>query len=270
MSEDETVALVASVALSCITWIRWGYCWASTRSLRPASAGVGWLGVSLIASLVSLWAVLHEFASFDVTDSPLYQGFYLLMGVAWIGVFAGGFAVCNLIPRDDVFVRGNRSAAYATAGALYALMLCFAGGNIGDGPGWWVVAACGFLSTLGLYVVWLLYASFTGVMHSITVVRDLASGIRLAGLLVGAGLILGCSVAGDWRGWNEVVISFGRRSWPCLILLAFATMTDWLLKPTANNPERSVITCGMSVFVADMVMAVSFMEGIGWWPGVKW
>ena len=60
----------------------------------------------------------------------------------------------------------NAAAAMATAGATIGVTLSYAGGNIGDGPGWWVVVFSAAIATAGLFACWLAsvgtYASVAG------------------------------------------------------------------------------------------------------------
>ena len=70
---------------------------------------------------------------------------------------------------------------------------CFAGGNVGDGPGWWVVVFCAALSTGALFLLWGALQAATDLADSIVIERDGASAVRLAGFLVACGLVLGRS-----------------------------------------------------------------------------
>mgnify|MGYP006204508805 CR=1 FL=1 len=97
--------------------------------------------------------------------------------------------------------RGNAAAAYAGAGAVVAIALCFAGGNIGDGPGWWVVVFSAALSTGVFYLLWLFFEGQASISDAITIDRDPAVALRIAGFFVGSGLILGRAVAGGAGGF---------------------------------------------------------------------
>ncbi len=59
-------------------------------------------------------------------------------------------------------------------------------------------------------------------MDKITINRDNSSGIRLAGYLIGCGLILGRAVAGNWISTSETVGSFFKYGWPVIFLLMVA------------------------------------------------
>src|SRR4029453_10538043 len=144
----------------------------------------------------------------DVRDDPTYLFMYVLLGAAWVGVWIRLLAMTGVSKRDDVVERSNSSAALAVAGATLGITLCYAGGNIGDGPGWWVVVFSAALATLALFAAWLLLGFASGVSDAVTVDRDPAAGLRLAAFLIGCGLILGRAVAGDWESAAATVREF--------------------------------------------------------------
>ncbi len=165
MSGDEVFVLLISIVLSAIIWGRW--LWevsfvaprlSKSRDRRP-------LFLYPLAGAVLLFGVLKSFASFDVRDSVVYLFFYMMMGVAWVAVGLRFLALFGLSPRDDVIERGNRAAAQAIGGAVLGITLCFAGANIGDGPGWWVVVFSGALATGTFFVLWVRLKKLT---HSAT------------------------------------------------------------------------------------------------------
>ena len=196
MSEDEVFALVASCVLAGIFWIRW---YRHCQAVTWLRCGVG-LRLAVIAVPVAcgalLWIVLRRLASHDVREAPQYLAMYFAMGAAWVGLGVRLLGLLGLSVRDDALERRNAAAAWAAAGGLIGLTLCFAGGNIGDGPGWWVVVYSALLSTGTLLLLWVILDRLTGVSESVTVERDVASGMRLGGFLAAAGLILGRAVAG--------------------------------------------------------------------------
>jgi hypothetical protein len=63
-----------------------------------------------------------------------YVLLYFFLGAMWVSVVVRILPFVGLSARDDVVERGNSSAARAIAGAILAITLCFAGGNIGNGP----------------------------------------------------------------------------------------------------------------------------------------
>lgn len=216
MSEDEIIVLIGSLAGSLIFWGRWtSVClsvedFGRARSLRllgiaaPCLAGGG------------LVVVLRFYASHDVRDDLTYIVFYLVMGLLWLTLVMGLSSLCGLSFRDDWLERRNPGAAAAGTGALLGGMCAFAGGNIGDGPGWWIVVFCGALATAAFFLSWLIYARLSGAMELIGIERDLGAGIRLGGFLLLAGIITGRSVAGDWHDIGSTCHDFGRLAWPLL------------------------------------------------------
>jgi hypothetical protein len=147
MSDSEAFALAASLVFAAIFWALW------YRDVLLAARRQGGLPGRLLLAAAPLLAagllfqVLQRFAASDVRDDLLYFGFYLVMGAAWTGASLRALAWLGLDARDDVAERSNSAAALALAGALLGITLCFSGGNIGDGPGWWVVVFCALLST---------------------------------------------------------------------------------------------------------------------------
>ena len=139
--------------------------------------------------------------------------------------------LASLIARIGFFgwfliAAGAPSAAVAIAGALLGITLCFAGGNIGDGPGWWVVVFSAGVATAGLFAAWLLLEALTGISDTVTIDRDLAAGVRLGGLLVACGLRLGWAVAGDWISAEATLRDFAANAWLVLVLLAIAVLVE--------------------------------------------
>jgi hypothetical protein len=235
MSGDELFILLISFPLAAWALYAWYAPALSVERLGAPSPGLSLLMGLPWACAVLLFIVLKTVSSHDVRDSPTYLLFYVMLGGAWIGTIARFLPLAGLSPRDDVVERGNGAAATALAGALLALTLCFAGGNIGDGPGWWVVVFAAGLATGTLAVLWLLFDWLTYASDAITIDRDAASGARLAGLLVGAGLVLGRAVAGDWVSLGATVADFVAAGWPAPALFIAAI---WIERRTAPSPER--------------------------------
>jgi uncharacterized membrane protein YjfL (UPF0719 family) len=122
-----------------------------------------------------------------VRDDPRYLLFYFFPGAMWVSVAVRCLPLVGLSARDDVVERGNSSAALAIAGAILAITLCFAGGNIGDGPGWWVVVFSAGLATVALLLSWLVLETVARVADVVTIERDEAAGLRLGGWLIACG-----------------------------------------------------------------------------------
>ena len=139
MSPDEIVVTIAAVVFGPGAWVLWFV--RSSGSALPGrgSDGLGVLGATLVACSTLLMFVLVTAASHDVRAVIEYLFMYSVLGLAWLRIAEPLFVYAGVSARDDVVERGNNAATIALSGALVAVMLCFAGGNIGDGPGWWVV-----------------------------------------------------------------------------------------------------------------------------------
>lgn len=246
MSGDENLLLFASgiVALAC--WGVW-YLWL-LRLPRLGSRGAPRRLLTVVPGVcaVLLYLVLTTAAARDVRDSEVYLTLYLVFGLAWVGIGAHALRLFGLSARDDVIERDNESAALAIGGALVALTLCFAGGNIGDGPGWWVVLFSGLLATGSLGVLWYALDRATAVADQVTIERDPAAGARLAGFLVACGLVLGRAVAGDWVSADATVRDFGAAAWPVLPLLVVAIGVDRAARRTPERPTSALVAQGIA------------------------
>ena len=265
MSEDEVFVLIGCMIVSLFTWLPW--LWHAAFTARRCSRfGDRWglFFFPLICAAV-LAAVLRLYSSRDVQTDPVYIAFYLVMGAAWVGFASRFLGLFGLSARDDVIERANPAAAYAIGGALLGVTLCFAGGNIGDGPGWWVVVFSAALSTLAFFLLWALLHRFTGLADTVTIDRDPASGLRLAGWFIGSGLILGRGVAGDWESMNATVFDFVETAWPVLLLLVAAVLLERTFRPTWERPFPSPVTYGLAPLAAYVALGAFFAAQAGWW-----
>jgi hypothetical protein len=175
--------------------------------------------------------------------------------MAWVGAAKGLLALFGLSARDDVVERNNRAAGFALASGLVGLTLCFAGGNVGDGPGWWVVVFSGLLSTSFFFLLWLALERWTRLADVVTIDRDEAAGVRLSGFFVAVGLILGGAVAGDWRSVEAALGDFFRIGWPALGVLAVAALLAKQSTPALERSTGSMIAQGLVPFVTYLAMA---------------
>ena len=244
MSGDEIVVLIASGGAAVVCWGAWYISPALVRRMGRAGAERRLLQLTPPAAAALLWVVLRNASSFDVRDDPRYLTFYLLLGAAWVGLWIRWVGLTGVSTRDDVVERANGSAAIAVAGAMLAITLCYAGGNIGSGPGWWVVVFSAALATVTLFAVWMLLELATGVSDVVTVDRDPSAGLRLAAFLVACGLILGRAVAGDWESADATIRDFGNAAWPVILLTITAAVIERAARPTAASPRPAIVVYG--------------------------
>lgn len=244
MSGDEVFALVVSLVLGVAGWKAWvgGLLFLSDLSRKPLTQILGWL--TPVAAGLSLLFVLRQWASHDVRDSSTYIFFYMAMGFGWAGLWNWLLPYLGLSFRDDALEYENDAAGMAISGGLLGSTFAFAGANIGDGPGWWVVVFCALLASGTIAVLWMAGNQVSRIHESITVDRDNASGCRAAGFFIAAGLILGRAVAGDWHSAPATLSDFAARGWPVLILWGIAVVFDILFRPTAERPAPNFLMFG--------------------------
>ena len=263
MSGDEKVMLAVSALLSLVLWGAWYIVPFRVRRIGRHGTGRRLLFSTPVIAAALLYLVLRTASAHDVRDDPNYLVFYLLLGAAWVGFWIRSLAVTGISTRDDVVERRNESAAYAVAGAILAITLCYAGGNIGDGPGWWVVVFSAVLSTVALFAAWLLLEVVTDVSEVVTVDRDTSAGVRLAGFLVACGLMLGRAVAGDWVSADATVRDFIQAGWPVVALLILAAIVERALRPTPDHPRPAVVPYGLMPAMAYLFGAVYMVMRLG-------
>lgn len=261
LSEDEGLVVVLSIAVWVVSWIWWYWELGTGPKLRAERTAGQALGIVLPIALVLLYVILRRWASFDVKNSAEYLFQYLALGAAWVGVALRMVPWLGISTRDDVAERTNPAAAVALAGALLGIMLCYAGGNVGDGPGWWVVVFSSGLATVAFFLAWAVLESLSQVSDAITIDRDLAAGVRQAAFCVAQGAILARGVAGDWKSAGETVGDLAAHGWPALVVLALAILLERALRPTAAEPRRSLVVAGV---VPGAVLVAGALGWVAW------
>ena len=257
MSGDEVLVLLVSLAATLAFWGAWVHQHVVAAPMHGSRSRPGLaIGMPLVCAVV-LFSILRTVASFDVRDSVPYTFLYMLLGAAWVGAAIRLSSALGISARDDVRERRNDAAALALGGAMLGITLAFAGGNIGDGPGWWVVVFSAALATVLLFVHWVVLDEASGIVDAITIDRDTASGFRLAGFLVAQGLILGRAVAGDWTSAAATVRDAAILGWPSLLLLAFAVLVERSFRPTPQRPKLPVPAYGIFPAAAYLVAAIA-------------
>jgi hypothetical protein len=265
MSEDEVFASLISLALAAFLWGRWFY-----SAKRPGMLVCPWsirgaLVAAPAASLLLLVGVLLIWADAEVRVNPQYLGMYTAMGAAWVGVALLALPFMGIDPVMDVIHRRNPAAAWAVAGTAIGLTAAFAGGNIGDGPGWWVVVFSAALGTAGMFILWGMLDVVTGISSLVTVERDTAAGIRLGALLAALGAISGRAVAGDWVSVPETMEDFLTIAWPGAGLVLLEGILGLMMRPTPTNPRPSVAAFGVLPAVMYLFVAGGYLALLGWW-----
>jgi hypothetical protein len=262
MSGDEVLVLLFSLAATAIGWLRWNW---SLALVSPLLCGWGQRGVLFLLPILCaglLFAVLRGLAADDVRTDGRYLVMYQALGAAWVLGAAMLLPAIGYSVRDDVLERRNGAALFAICGALLGLTLCFAGGNIGNGPGWWVVVFAAAISTGTFFLVWICFESLARPSEAITHNRDWAAGLRLAGFLVALGVILGRAVAGDWISLEATLRDFVLRGWPAIPLLAAGVLVERLSHPQTGRGATAAATLGL-------LPALIYLGGAATWLSIS-
>lgn len=265
MSEDEMLVVLFCSVVAGITLGWWLVPIVRIRPLAGRGLPRGLLLAWPPLCLAALYLVLRHAASADVRDSGVYLFFYMAMGAAWLGVGHRLLDCVDLRLRDDALERANPAAGWAVLGGQLGLTLCFAGANIGDGPGWWVVVFCGGLASVTLLLLWVLLDLLTRIGHHLTVARDTASGLRAFALLAGGGLILGRAAAGDWQGAGAATADFLRVGAPAWGLFAVGALCQGLLRPTVAFPRLPWWAAGLPPALLLLGLAATAVHLAGPW-----
>jgi len=254
MSEDEVFVTVVSLILGVGGWSWWLFRASGINGLRPGRP-TALLGAAVGIAGLLIFLVLRFCAADDVRNAPQYLLMYFLLGLAWMRLAAVFFPLAGLNPRDDLIERRNTAAIPAWVGAMLGVALCYAGGNIGNGPGWWVVVFAAGLATAAWAGVWVAIGQAGGLVELVTVGRDPAAGIRLGGLLTACGVIFGSAVAGDWMSATATVIDFVARAWPALPIVLVAILAEGAMQPTTARFRAPIVQAGVVPAVLYLVLA---------------
>jgi hypothetical protein len=248
LDDWEPFAGLISVVVAMTTWASWyGDIFRVNRLTAPRSYRLI-LGLTPVVCLVLLLLCLERSAAKAVRESVFYTGIYMAMGAAVLGVSGHLFSFLGVSARNDVLERCNGAALIAIAGGLTGVILCFAGGNIGEGPGVEVVIVSAGAALCTWFALWYLLELLSGrvVAERTTVERDTGSGVRLAGLLVVNGVILGAAAAGDWardRFLRDFVVS----AWPALVLTIATALIERIVKSRSSTGLSVLIVIGYLV-----------------------
>ncbi|MDQ3036586.1 MAG: hypothetical protein M3Y87_29610 [Myxococcota bacterium] len=228
----------------------------ATPGTRYVVLGVWVVGIALVHS------TLISIAAQDVRESVTYTAFYDVMGLAWIGASVAVLRRLDLSLRDDVIERRNPAALAAISGAIVGIALAYAGGNVGDGPGWWCVVIASGVATAALFAVWITLYVAARSGEAITIDRDLPAGIRVGALLAACGLVFGRGAAGDWVSASDTIASFALVAWPAVILVLLGIFVERALAPR-GQPSRGGLGLAIGVAVVYLGAAATVVHGQG-------
>src|SRR5687768_14585916 len=177
MSDDEALVSVAAFLAGPLLWFVWLLRMSRLPRFNRPRTAVTVIAAALIVSATVLLIVLKTGASFDVVNAPNYLAMYVVLGLAWSRLTTLTFPLFGISLRDDVVERRNTAALLTVVGAILGVTLCYAGGNIGDGPGWWVVIFSAALATATLLMLWAALNHLSPAADSIAIDRDPSAGM---------------------------------------------------------------------------------------------
>jgi hypothetical protein len=258
-SGDEWVAFVLAAAG---TIIGVGLYYRPVFSI-PVRRGSAWgrlvLGLFPPLALFPACLSLQNWADSRVTGHLDYIALFLLVGAASILILRKVFGVFGISLRDDVLDRDNPAALIVVCGTMLAIGIVYAGANVGRGPTIWTTLLPAFAGMFALGAIRLFVELAGGrIFESITIDRDISSGWRLAGMMVGCAILLGRAAGGNWVSWPQTWDDFVRFGWPVILIALAATILHHTLRPTAARPSPRVNLCGI------LPASVFLLAGLGW------
>ena len=214
-------------------------------------------------ALIPTYVVLQRWADRRVVGHLDYTILFMLGGAMWIFVASRFLEVLGISVRDDAIERNNLAALVAVWGILSGVGIVYALSNIGTGATIWTTLLPGFVATVALLSMALLVELTGGaVADAITIDRDVASGLRLGGAVLGCSIILGHAAAGDWDSWNHTWIDLATRGWPAVLIAIAAGVLQRMLGPTSHRPQPGILKFG--VVPATLVVAAGFLAVVIW------
>lgn len=255
MEVFDSCLLVFCLMVAGYCWIQWYYATLSVNALvAKGNYRLPYLLIPAIAGAV-LWVVLANGADPYVRTHFDYFLFYWVGGLTWIVFLLWLLPFVGFSPRDEL-ERRNIGSVMVVCGAILGLTFAYAGGNVGEGPGSWVVMVCVVVSSIGFFGVWMLLEGFTQISETVTVERDLSGSIRLTSFLIALGLIMGAAVSGDWIDMPDFWIAFFARAWPALAMMLFAVAIEYMARPSERQPNPSVLLFGVLPSIGYLIVAV--------------
>ena len=255
------VFFIGGAIVTIIWWLV--VCWRPGNELIRARDWRLLLTAALLISIAIMFYVLTTWASFDVVRDPYYIAGYGALGILWVfGTVSWLGAFTDIRLRQDVRAHNNFAAATLIACLTTATTLAYSGGNIGNGPGWYVVVFSALLSTAAVYSVGFAVAIMTESEERITIDHDLGAAIRLGGAIIATGLVAGRAAAGDWVSVGATVADFIRYGWPVVLIGMVAVTVERIMPP----PYLSAgIGRSLAIFGVQIGAAAIYVGNLGLW-----
>jgi hypothetical protein len=254
LSDDEVIVLLLSGSSTVFFAYRW---YTRLKILADGPRGRELfvpLGFAPAVALAGIFVALKIASASDVRNAPEYLLLYVALGAAWSFASVSLMELAGISFRDDAVERHNPAATIALCAALFGNVIIYAGANIGEGPGWWCVAAAALIGSSAWLLLWLAIESAAFVSDTITIDRNIPAAIRLGGYMLGSGLICARGAAGDWTSLSQTFAEFAS-AWPAIPLAAVAIAVErlWGRAGRHNVPVALLIA---ALYVAGGVAAV--------------
>jgi hypothetical protein len=225
-------------------------------------------GICSLGSLSFIATALHFWGAAEIRKDAGEVVFLSIAAAAWLFITTKLFPWFGLSLRDDVAERKNVGALFGLCGALIAVALLYAGGSIGEGPSYMNNVFSVGIAALVFFALWILLEGIGKVSISITEERDAASGLRLFGILLALGLVLGRAVAGDWHSASATLHDFIHDGWPAAVIGVLATCIELFARPNREHPFRQWLVFGLLPAIFYIALAALWLWRLGPWEGM--
>jgi hypothetical protein len=236
MSDDEWFVLIVSAAISTLFWGRWLYVAIQASPLVRPFLRLSILVLCLVGCLSLIFRTLLTAADPVVRDNFGYIILFLAVGGVALAISTTAGVLIGINAVDDAVRTPNWAAVWAVCGLWIGTALVVAGSNVGRGDTIYTTTGPLALGVATLIALWAVFAAIAGT-SSVTLDRDSPSGVRLAGLFVAWGVILGRATAGDWESVARTWHDFAVQGWPAAALLVVAIPAELMLRPSVGRPS---------------------------------
>lgn len=217
------------------------------------------LAVAPPLSLVPVYVALLFWADRQVAGHFDYMALFLLVGAALVFVSSQVFGFLGVSARDDALERNNPAAIVVVVASQVSVGLIYAGANVGGGPTIWTTLVPAVAGIVALFALRLAIEFIGGnVFETVTIDRDFSAGLRLAGAMVGCGVILGRAAGGEWASWPQTWTDFIRYGMPAIPLALAAGILHRVMRPSATVPRPNLYCCGLVPAVGFVAWGTGF------------
>ncbi len=258
------VLLFPGVIFTLYLWFRSYSAIFRARQFRPNTTHRALSAVLPVFCMAFIVVVLRTRSSPDVRSNAEWIIWYTIGGAIWLRLGLFVLSLLGVAARDDVLERQNPAAAWVVYGAMIGTTFCYAGSNIGSGPGAEVVLFCAALSATFLFGFWFVLERVFRLADRVTIERDESTGIRVGGWMVSLGLIFGGAVAGDWVSVESTIRDFFRYAWIAFLLLLGGMVIEKAFH-SSRMRENARRSASLTVAFLYLLAAVSYVA----WRGVN-